>query len=170
MPTTNAAPCDAHQSVQWYDVQPEPLTRRVRYGYREPQRRMFKGHYAEQLSERRRRQYLQSLARFFAREQQSQETLAFRERFNSLVRRWREETKAVSSTADRALHPAYQDIIGMGDRALPLLFNEMQERGGHWFWALRHITHENPVPPEDAGHIQRMTEAWLRWGRERRYI
>jgi len=91
-------------------------------------------------------------------------------RFRALVSRWREETRSVSSTTDRALHSAYQDVIGMGDRALPLIFREMQERGGHWFWALRHITHENPVPPQDAGNIPKMREAWLRWGREHRYL
>ena len=99
-----------------------------------------------------------------------EDALQFEARFKALVRRWREETKTVSSTTDRALHTAYQDIIGMGDRALPLIFREMQERGGHWFWALRHITHDNPVPPENAGQIQKMTEAWLRWGREHRYL
>ena len=91
-------------------------------------------------------------------------------RFNQLVTRWREETKTVSSTTDRALHSAYQDIIGMGARALPLIFREMRDRGGHWFWALRHITHENPVPPQDAGNISRMKEAWLRWGRDNHYL
>ena len=94
----------------------------------------------------------------------------FEVRFKQLVKRWREETRTVSSTTDRALHPAYQDIIGMGERALPFIFREMRERGGHWFWALRHITHENPVSPDDAGRIQKMTEAWLRWGREHRYL
>jgi hypothetical protein len=163
-------PCGAHQLGQWYDDRPEAATLRVRYGYGERQRRTFKRNYAEHLSERRRRVYLQSLARVLANQQEFSEARAFEDRFNALVRRWREETKTLSSTTDRALHPAYQDIIGMGDRVLPLLFREMQERGGHWFWAFRHITHENPVPPEDAGKIQQMTEAWLRWGREHRYL
>src|SRR5437764_721423 len=58
----------------------------------------------------------------------------FEGRFNQLVTRWRDETKTVSSTTDRALHSAYQDIIGMGARVLPLIFREMRDRGGHWFW------------------------------------
>jgi hypothetical protein len=95
---------------------------------------------------------------------------AFEVRFKELAQRWREETKSVSSTTDRALNGAYQDIIGMGDRVLPLIFREMEERGGHWFWALRHITHDNPVPPQDAGNVQRMREAWLQWGREHHYL
>jgi hypothetical protein len=90
--------------------------------------------------------------------------------FRELAKRWREETKTLSSTTDRAMHSAYQDIIGMGERVVPLILREMQEHGGHWFWALRHITRQNPVRPEDAGKIQRMTEAWLRWGRENHYL
>jgi hypothetical protein len=91
-------------------------------------------------------------------------------RFRMLVARWREETRSVSSTTDRALHPAYQDIIGMGKPVLRLLFRELEQNGGHWFWALRHITRENPVPQQDAGNINRMREAWLRWGREHLYL
>lgn len=91
-------------------------------------------------------------------------------RFHQLVCRWRAETKTYSSTTDKVLHSAYQDIMGMGPAALPLILREMEEHGGHWFWALRHISQDNPVPPEDAGKIPKMTEAWLRWGREHRYL
>ena len=94
----------------------------------------------------------------------------YQERFRELARRWRAETKTLSSTTDRVLHSAYQDIIGMGERVVPLILSELKENGGHWFWALRHITHENPVPPQDSGKIKKMTEAWIRWGQERRYL
>jgi hypothetical protein len=92
------------------------------------------------------------------------------QRFNQLAKRWREETRTVSSTTDRAMHGAYQDIIGMGRPVVPFILREMAVNGGHWFWALRHITHENPVSPQDAGNIPRMREAWLQWGREQRYL
>ena len=68
------------------------------------------------------------------------------------------------------IHPAYQEIIGMGEVAVALILEDLKERGGHWFWALRAITGENPVPPEDAGKIRTMTEHWLRWGRSRGHI
>jgi len=58
----------------------------------------------------------------------------------------------------------------MGERALPLIFEEMQGHGGRWFWALRAITGENPVRPEDRGNVRRMTEAWLEWAHERDYV
>ena len=95
---------------------------------------------------------------------------SFEERFLELAQRWRNEVRTVSSTTDRVLHSAYQDIIGMGKAVLPLIFRELESGGGHWFWALRHITHENPASPQDAGNIQKLTEAWLQWGREHHYL
>lgn len=89
------------------------------------------------------------------------------QRFQSLVKRWRDETSHISSYTDRVLHPAYQELIGMGHVAVPLMLQEMKERGGHWFWALRAITGQNPVSPEDAGKIRKMTECWLQWGKQR---
>jgi hypothetical protein len=76
----------------------------------------------------------------------------------------------ISSTTERATNFAYQQIIGMGEKVLPFIFRELQETGGHWFWALRAITGENPVGPESRGNINRMAQAWLEWGRQRGYV
>jgi hypothetical protein len=46
---------------------------------------------------------------------------------------------------------------------------DLRDTGSHWFWALREITGENPVAPEDRGYVDRMIQAWLAWGRERGY-
>lgn len=161
-------PCDAHQSGQWYAKKPASTTR-PRYVH-DPHRPSLRRHYAEQLSERRRKEYLQALAAFLADEQSEISPRAREAEFRALVARWLEETKTISSTTDRALHTAYQDIIGMGEPAVPLILREMAANGGHWFWALRHITHENPVSPRDAGNIQKMREVWLQWGQDRHYL
>ena len=87
-------------------------------------------------------------------------------RFADLVRRWREETAFLSSSTAQAAHPAYQQIVGMGPGALPLILRELEDRGGHWFWALKAITGVDPVPPEERGRVQAMGQAWLHWGRE----
>ena len=68
------------------------------------------------------------------------------------------------------MHPAYQQIIGMGEEALPLILEELSRRPGHWFWALKAITGEDPVPAEHAGEVPEMTRAWLEWGRQHDYI
>jgi len=90
-----------------------------------------------------------------------------RRRFSDLADEWRRDTAPLSSVARMALHPAYQEVIGMGQAALPMILAELAREPGHWFWALRAITGENPVTEEDAGDLLRMRDAWIRLGRER---
>jgi hypothetical protein len=90
--------------------------------------------------------------------------------FARLVEQWREETAVFSSITQKVLHPAYQRIIGLGPAALPLIFRELERRPAHWFWALRAITGEDPVRPEDAGDLGKMAHAWLNFARERGYL
>lgn len=92
------------------------------------------------------------------------------EMFERLARQWREETATMPSVAQMAMHPAYQRIIGMGPKAVPLILRELERRSDHWFWALTAITGENPASPEDAGDIQRMRDAWLKFGVQRGYL
>ncbi|MEH2085507.1 hypothetical protein [Nostoc sp.] len=89
--------------------------------------------------------------------------------FTSLVNQWREENRGVSSTNQMSMHPAYQQIIGMGKPVIPLLLRELEKKSGHWFWALKSISREDPVPPEYRGKVKEMTKAWLEWGRQRGY-
>jgi hypothetical protein len=51
----------------------------------------------------------------------------------------------VSSGIDIALQPAHQQIIGMGNEAIPLILDELQREEDHWFWALNAITGDVPV-------------------------
>ena len=91
------------------------------------------------------------------------------ERFQNLAKRWKQETAHQSNVAKRSLHPAYQEIIGMGERAVPLLLAELKREPDDWFWALRAITGATPVPAESCGNISAMTAAWLQWGSEKGY-
>jgi hypothetical protein len=91
-------------------------------------------------------------------------------RFEELAARWREDTQFHSSPKILFEHPAYQEIIGFGPAVLPLLIKDLEETGSFWFWALKAITNENPVPHIDRGDIPRVTEHWLNWGRERGYL
>lgn len=90
-----------------------------------------------------------------------------RERFNRLARQWRDDTQWLSSTTEIAMHPAYQAIIGMGPEALPMIVEDLLENSGHWYWALKAISNEDPVPPSDRGAIKRMKTAWLRWAEQK---
>jgi hypothetical protein len=92
------------------------------------------------------------------------------QQYRDLVKRWKQETAHLSSSAQMAKHPAYQEIIGMGPPIVPLLLAELQRKPDFWFAALREITRENPVPPESAGKIKEMARAWVEWGRSKGYI
>jgi hypothetical protein len=86
------------------------------------------------------------------------------ETFGALAADWKAKRGPVSSVTEMAMVPEYQRIIGMGARALPFILEELERRPDHWFWALKAITGEDPVPSEARGNLRRMTEAWLQWG------
>jgi len=94
----------------------------------------------------------------------------FEERFRRLAQAWKKETWFHSSITQKSIHPAYQQIIGMGSPAVPLILRELSRKPDHWFWALAAITGEDPVPDSSAGRLEEMTEAWLSWGREHGYV
>jgi len=91
-------------------------------------------------------------------------------RFHRLKDKWEVETAFLSSVSDIVMHPAYQQIIGMGPAAIPLILREMSIKKGQWFWALKSITNEDPVKPEHRGHVAEMSRLWLQWGKARGYI
>ena len=95
---------------------------------------------------------------------------SIRTRFDQLADQWSEETEFVSSSTALVLNSAYQQIIGMGQTVVPLILHRLESQGGHWFWALKHITGEDPLPAEDAGNYARMREGWLRWGHQHHYL
>ncbi len=86
-----------------------------------------------------------------------------KQRFQHLAKTWRDECAHLSSIRETALHPAYQQIIGMGKAALPFILEELKREPNHWFWALRAITQENPVSQEHQGDVSEMVSDWLRW-------
>jgi hypothetical protein len=77
---------------------------------------------------------------------------------------WLQEAGHLSSMSARAMHPAYQRIIGLGAEVLPLLLRELDQHPAQWTWALRAISGEDPVPTEDRGALRKEREAWLAWG------
>jgi len=89
------------------------------------------------------------------------------QRFATLATGWYQETAMLSSVSQIAMHPAYQEIIGMGHTAVPLILRELQQKPGHWFWALRAITGADPILTEERGKLRAMTDTWIQWGKER---
>ncbi len=94
-------------------------------------------------------------------------------KFRVLVEQWQSARGARSSITDAATLPAYQKIIGMGEAAVPLIIAQLRSEGDdpdQWFWALRAITGQNPVKPEDQGNFRKMAEAWLQWAQYDPYV
>ena len=91
------------------------------------------------------------------------------DKFRELADQWEDETMYLSNPHQMARHPAYQEILGMGMGAVPLILGRMKDRGGHWFSTLRTITAADPVPPQDRGNVPAMTSAWLAWGERNGY-
>ena len=90
--------------------------------------------------------------------------------FNMLLKKWHRERGATSSIIKMAMCPSYQKIIGMGDRALPLILHQLVLEGDEpdmWFWALRALTNADPVTEDIRGDIGKMAQAWVKWGRQK---
>ena len=93
-----------------------------------------------------------------------------RERFRRLAAEWKAQSRYLSNTAQMAMLQPYQRIIGMGAPAVPLLLEELEREPDLWFWALEAITEANPVPPEAAGKVRLMAQAWIEWGKQHGFV
>ena len=90
-----------------------------------------------------------------------------RQEFLRLADAWRNECGTSSNMVKIHLQPSYQRIIGLGPDVLPFIFGEMKRSPDFWFWALRSITGENPVPSDHAGDLLAMTQDWLTWAEKK---
>ena len=99
----------------------------------------------------------------------SSPTETVEQRLRRLEATWLTSVGYSSSSTVLRSHPAFQEIIGMGQAVVPLMLRDLEERPRLWVWALPRITGTDPVPAPDRGNIARMSEAWLRWGREHGY-
>ncbi|MGI8551448.1 MAG: hypothetical protein ACR2PL_11790 [Dehalococcoidia bacterium] len=90
--------------------------------------------------------------------------------FQALLEQWRTDTQLMSVASRMVKHPAYEAIVAMAWVAVPLLLRKLETQPGHYFVAMSAITGENPIPPDDAGDIRKMAQAWLEWGRECGYL
>jgi hypothetical protein len=91
-------------------------------------------------------------------------------RFSYFAKQWLDESAVMSSTTEMVMTQSYQRILGMGEKAVPLILKRLEAEGDqpeNWFWALRSITGQNPVAPELRGNRRAMAAAWLDWGRSR---
>ena len=82
-----------------------------------------------------------------------------------LLEQWGHETRYLSlGICD---HPICEQIVGMGEQAVPELLAHLDKHPLQCMGALRRITGTSPVPKADRGYVSRMIEAWKQWGRQR---
>lgn len=103
---------------------------------------------------------------YFDKVTTTRQSEVLQEQFQALAKDWREATQFLSSLSRITTHLHYRAIINLGQDVVPLLLRELEVRPSLWFTALREISGANPVRPEDRGHIDKMAQAWLQWGKE----
>jgi hypothetical protein len=91
------------------------------------------------------------------------------QRFRRLEAAWEADTLYLSDVQKIIDHPAFQEIIAMGEAVIPFMMRDLEKAPRQWVWALTRITGENPVPTADAGDSYKAAQAWLSWGREHGY-
>ena len=97
------------------------------------------------------------------------EMVLSREIFERLADKWLRERPRGIDIAQTTRLPAYQDIIDLGEPAVPWILQRMAHNPDHWFVALSTITGVSPVPPASRGRLGEMTAVWLEWGRQQGY-
>ena len=97
------------------------------------------------------------------------EDVEFARRFRTLAAEWKAGRGYTSSITKMSMHHAYQQIIGLGPRVIPLLLRELEREPDHWFWALKVLTGIDPVPQEARANIEEMSKHWVSWGRQQGY-
>ena len=88
-------------------------------------------------------------------------------RFLELAEQWREETQFYSMSRQLVEHPAYREILQMGEVAVPWILRDMATIGARWTLLLGEITGEDPVVHAAPGRVREVQAAWIEWGRER---
>jgi hypothetical protein len=93
----------------------------------------------------------------------------YEDEFLRLSAQWHKDTDHLSSTSKSNAHPAYLEIIALGQGVVPFLLRDLENNRAHWFKALEEITGAHPLSPSIAGQIPKMAQAWLSWAKENGY-
>src|SRR5436190_2078602 len=98
------------------------------------------------------------------------QTSTLKQQFDKLAETWRKDCMWISSMDQLSEHPAYQQIIAMGQDVVPILLEEMQNSPDHWSMALHAITGADPLKDEHRGKLKLMAQDWVEWGKQHGYL
>ena len=86
-----------------------------------------------------------------------------RELFKSNYEQWLDDTLFDSLPGPMRAHVSYQAIVGLDQRAIPLIASELRRKPGFIFLALEDITGADPVDEVSKGNLRATTGDWLAW-------
>lgn len=85
------------------------------------------------------------------------------DKFKRLAAEWKSDRGPQSNISRLSMNFAYQQIIGMGNAAIPFIIRELEQKSDHWFWALSAIAGVDPIPEKSKGVMAEMAHAWIAW-------
>jgi len=85
------------------------------------------------------------------------------EKFAALLEAWEDHNAGRSVT--NYDHPAYLQIVGMGDWVVPRLLEKLEEGDGDWIYAIKLITGHEEETAAMVGDGDQVIAAWLEWGK-----
>jgi len=89
--------------------------------------------------------------------------------FENLVKVWKKATVHYSFVRQKIVHPAYLRIVGMGEKAIPFILQELKERpSASWFPALEAISGNDAA--QAAKTVDEAVQSWLNWGKQQSYL
>jgi hypothetical protein len=98
------------------------------------------------------------------------ETSELKESFNRLADTWSNETGGYSVVSRRYAHPAYQQLLTLGEGLVPLIIRRLKERPDWWFEALTALAKPETNPVRKGATFSEAVDAWLEWGRRNELI
>lgn len=87
--------------------------------------------------------------------------------FDHLKDRWLEGTAFLSNSGAIFAHPAYREIIRMGEPVIPLILQDLRKELNHWFGALVELAGLDAAEGEDT--MEGARQKWLNWGESKGY-
>lgn len=83
--------------------------------------------------------------------------------FHRHLQQWKSETAFDSNLDAVTEHSSFRAIVGLQQRAVPLILDELRIGSSLLVYALEDITGERPYGGNIQGNIRAMTECWLLW-------
>ena len=89
------------------------------------------------------------------------------DKFYRALRKWKSETAYLSDPIAITAHPSYLSIVALGQNAVELICDDLDDGPSLLVYALEDITGDAPYADEDEGDISAMTQAWLQYCSDR---